>query len=90
MRFVVVLTDDDGMEDKLKAMDKELGLKKVMLSVDNPQGPPKYKIAKDAGVTVLLYNKRKVVKNFAFETGKFEEKDVEAVVSSVKDILPKD
>jgi hypothetical protein len=87
--WVVVLTDDDKMEDKLKELAKKEKLKKVVLAVDSTQGPPSFKIAKDADVTVLLYEKKKVKKNFAFEKGKLTDKDVDAVVAAVQDILPK-
>src|SRR5581483_9560537 len=80
--WVVVLTDDDKMEDKLKELAQKEKLKKVVLAVDGTQGPPSFKIAKDADVTVLLYEKKKVKKNFAFEKGKLTDKDVDAVVAA--------
>lgn len=86
--FVVIMSDDDKLEEQLKAMAEKEKLKKVVLCIDNPNGPPKYKIAKDADVTVLLYKKQTVEKNFAFEKGKMTEKDVEEIVKSVTTILP--
>ena len=87
--FVVILSDDDKMEDKLKELAKKENLKKVVLTLDSPQGPPKLKIAKDADVTVLLYQKKRVTNNFAYEKGKFAETDVDAVVGAYKDIAKK-
>ena len=86
--FVVLMTDDDKAEEKLKALAETETLKKVILTVDNPAGPKAYKIAKDADTTVLLYAKKSVKKNFAFEKGKLTEKDADEVAGSVKDILP--
>jgi hypothetical protein len=89
--FVVFLTDDeDKMSKQLKEMAEKEKIKKVVLCIDNPQGPPKYKIAKEADVTVLYYTKRKVAKNFAFEAGKMTEKDVTKVIDELKSILPED
>jgi hypothetical protein len=87
--FAVILSDDDKMEDKLKDLAKKEDLKKLVLTLDSPQGPPKLKIAKDADVTVILYEKKKVTKNFAFEKGKFGDKDVEAIVDAYKEIAKK-
>ncbi len=87
--FVVLLSDDDKMEAKLKELAEKANLKKLVLAVDGPQGPPRLKIAKDADVTVLLYEKKKVKKNFAFEKGKLTDKDADAIVAAVKEILPK-
>jgi hypothetical protein len=86
--FVVLLSDDDKMEGKLKELAENEKLKKVVLTLDSPQGPPKYKIAKDADVTVILYDKKKVKKNFAYEKGKMTDKEVDAVLVAVKEILP--
>ena len=89
--FVVILTDDDDkVSAKLKEMADKEKIKKVILCVDNPQGPPKYKIAKDAEVTVLFYTKRKVVKNFAFEANKMTEADITKIVADLKAILPEE
>ena len=85
---VIILSDDDKTEGKLKELAETLKLKKVVLGVENPQGPSKYEIAKDADVTVLMYVKKTVKKNFAFEAGKLDEKAAETVAAAVKDILP--
>jgi hypothetical protein len=86
--FVVLLTDDDKAEEKLKALAEKEKLEKVILTVDNPAGPKAYKIAEDADTTVLLYTKRTIKKNFAYEKGKLTEKDAGEIAESVKDILP--
>src|SRR5262245_60411402 len=67
--FIVFLTDDEKAPDNLKALAEKEGIKKLIVSVDNPTGPPAYKIAKDADVTVVLYNNRKVEANHAFRKG---------------------
>ena len=87
--FVVILTDDEAkMEEKLKALIEKEKIKKVMLATDGPAGPSNYKIAKDAEVTVLLYAKKTVKVNLAFEKGKLDDKAIEKVLASVKEILP--
>lgn len=87
--FVVLMTDDEPkMEEKLKALIEKEKIKKVMLATDGPTGPASYKIAKDAEVTVVLYAKKTVKVNLAFEKGKLDDKAIEKVLESVKEILP--
>ena len=73
--WVVFLTDDPGkIEPKRKELAQKEGIKKTMLGLESQQGPPGYNLAKDADVTVVLYKSRKVVKTFAFEKGKLDDK----------------
>jgi archaellum component FlaG (FlaF/FlaG flagellin family) len=86
--FVVLMTDDDKMEDALKKMAEKEGLKKVVLTIDNPTGPPKWKIEKDADVTVILYAKNTVKESMAFEKGKLDDKAIEKVIAGLDSIKP--
>ena len=88
--FVVLLTDDpDEADKKLKAFAKEHGIMNVPLSVfDGPAGPEKYKIAKDAEVTVHLWVGPKEVKaNHAFAKGKLDKKGIVGVIKDTTKIL---
>ena len=87
--FVVVLTDDgDQTAEKLKAMAKECGIKKVPLTVvESPSGPPAYKIARDADVTVMLWHRTEVKANHVFTKGGMTEDDVKAIVADLPKIL---
>lgn len=87
--FIVMLSDDkDKMETDLKKLAEKEGLKKVVLTIDSAAGPSAYKIDKDAAVTVLLYTKQTVKKNFAFKKGELDDKKVEEVVKELPAILP--
>jgi|SRR4051812_43432656 hypothetical protein len=86
--FVVFLSDDEGLEKKLKDVADKESIKKTVLSIDNPAGPKGYNIPKDADVTVVLYNKRTVKANHAFKKGELKDKDVEEIVKEVQKILP--
>ena len=91
--FAIFLTDDgDAMEAKLKSLaEKEKISENVPLAVvEDVAGPEAYKINKDADVTVILYAKGQVVKNFAFKAGQLKEKDVKAIVAELPKILPSD
>jgi hypothetical protein len=84
--FVVFCTDDDKAETKLKTLVDSNKIEKTILSIDNPQGPPKYKVSPDAEVTVVLYKEHMVKANHAFKKGEFKEADIEKVLADVTKI----
>lgn len=89
--FVVFLASDDDakkMEVSLPEYAKKENIKSLVLAIDNVAGPQAYNIAKDAEVTVVLYNKRTVKANYAFRKGELNEKAVEAIVKDIPKILP--
>jgi archaellum component FlaG (FlaF/FlaG flagellin family) len=82
------MTDDDKTEDGLKKMAEKEGIKKVVLAIDNPNGPPKWKVEKEADVTVYLYVKGTVKQSFAFEKSKLDDKAIESVIAGLSSIKP--
>lgn len=88
--FVVFLTDSrEKLEPQLKELAAKEKIENVPLTiVESVAGPEKYKIAKDADVTVILYNKGKSEANFAFGKGKLDEKGVKDVVAAIPKIAP--
>src|SRR3954447_8355510 len=82
--FVVLMTDDDKAESKLKDLAKAEKIDKVLLMVDNPAGPKSLKIAKEADVTVVLYTQKSVKKTLTFEKGKLTDKAADDVAAAVK------
>ncbi|MBX9677925.1 MAG: hypothetical protein K2X38_04110 [Gemmataceae bacterium] len=86
--FVVFLNDDEKMEGKLKEMAEKEKVKNVVLAIDNPAGPDGYEINKDADVTVVLYNKRKVEVNHAYRKGELNTAAIEKIISELPKILP--
>lgn len=85
--YAVFCSDREGLADALKSVAQKHGLKKLVLSIDNPQGPEKYKISKDADVTVLLYNEFTVRANHTFRNGELNEKAITNVVADVSKIV---
>ena len=86
--FVVFLSDDENLADSLKALAEKTGIKSCVLSIDNPAGPKGYAVAKEADVTVVLYNKRKVMANHAFQKGQLNAAAIEKVLADIPKILP--
>ena len=87
--FVVLLTDDaDAGAKQLEKLAKDKGIKNVPLTIfDGAAGPNSYKIAKDAAVTVLYWNKSRVQANHAFAAGKMTSDDVKKVAADTSKIL---
>jgi hypothetical protein len=86
--FVVFLSDSEALPNQLKKMATDAGLRKVVLSIDNPAGPRGYNVARDADVTVVLYTDRQVKANHAFKKGELNSAAVGRIVGDLKKILP--
>ena len=84
--YVVFLSDEEKLEDKLKEFANKAGLKKIVLSIDTPTGPAKYKINKDADVTVLLYTQRETKVNHTFRKGELNEKAIQTIIQDISKI----
>ena len=82
---VIFLSSEDNIKDSVSNMQKDAGVKNVSLAVDGPKGPEAYKVSKDADVTVILYNKKKVVANHSFD--KFDSEGVEKVAGSLSRLM---
>jgi hypothetical protein len=87
--FVVFLSDDEEKTAKqLKALVAEQGIKHVPLTIGEiPTGPPAYKIAKDADITVMMWKGTKVLVNHAYSKGKMTEADVKTIISELPKVL---
>jgi hypothetical protein len=89
--FIVFLGDDEALKKKVKELaDKENIRDMILTTMSTPSGPPKYKLAKDAHVTVVLYVDSKVAANFAFAAGQLDDKAVEKILKDLAKILPKE
>jgi hypothetical protein len=86
--FVVFMSDEEKLKDKLKTVAEKEKIKNTVLTIDSPSGPSGYDIPKDADVTVVLYTKRNVKSNFAFRKGELKDADIEKIVADIEKILP--
>ena len=82
--WMTVLGEKTMSIDALGKWAKEQGLTAVPTGVfDDPVGPPSFKLAADADVTVLLFLDRKVTANYAFHTGDLDDSAAKAVGEAV-------
>jgi hypothetical protein len=54
---------------------------------EDVEGPPSYRLSRDAEATVLLFVRQKVVANFAFRAGEMTPRAREEVVKSIPKLL---
>jgi hypothetical protein len=87
--YAVFCSDKETVPAQLKELAEKSKLQSLVLSVDNPAGPKDYSIAKDADVTVLLYNNYTVRANHSFRAGELRDADVARIVADVTKITEK-
>jgi hypothetical protein len=87
---VFLTSDSKATEAKLKELVQKANLSdNVPLVIpEDPATLKPYKVHPDADVTVVLYRRYKVLDNFAFKAGEFQEKDVKAIIATLPNIIP--
>jgi hypothetical protein len=79
--------DQSGYDPLVVRWAKKHAIRNVPLGVfEDVEGPPSYKLSRDAEVTVLLCVKQKVVRNFAFRPGELTDARVDAVLKAVPEL----
>src|SRR4051794_1801265 len=89
--WVTILHEDQSkLDDDVLKWAKKHAVKATPVGVfEDTDGPPSYKLHKDADVTVLLAVKQKVVVNFAFKAGEMKDKQVKEILDSLTKIAEK-
>ncbi|MEZ6143679.1 MAG: hypothetical protein R3B84_24205 [Zavarzinella sp.] len=75
--WLTVLGEKTISQDELGKWTKETGLKSTPTGVfDDPVGPPAYLLAEQADITILMFNNKKVVHNYALKVDQLTEKQL--------------
>jgi hypothetical protein len=87
--WITFLGDDSKeLQEKVVKWGRTNGLSNLDLGVfEDADGPPSYKLAADADVTVILFVKRKVVADFAFRTGELTDERIAEVLKAVPTLV---
>jgi hypothetical protein len=87
--WITFLHEDQlNFDPKLVAWSQKLALRRLPVGTyEDTVGPPSYRLARDAEVTVILFVKQKVVANFAFRTGELNDDQVAKVVQALLEIV---
>jgi hypothetical protein len=88
--WVTFLHDDQsGFDPQVVKWGTAQAIRNVPLAVfEDVVGPPSYLLSRDADVTVLLFVKQKVVRNFAFRTGELTDERAAEVLKALPAIVP--
>lgn len=74
--------------DALAKWAQKSGVKSAPVGAfEDADGPPSYKLNKEADVTVILFVKQKAVANFAFRAGELDDKAIEKVMKAVPQLF---
>ena len=87
--WITFLHEDQlSLDAKVVQWSQKYALRNVPLGVfEDVGGPPSYRLAADADVTVLLFVKQKVVANFALRAGELKEQKIEEVLRTLPRIV---
>jgi hypothetical protein len=87
--WVTFLADNQtDLDPKVVRWSQDHALRNLPAGVfEDPVGPPSYRLANDADVTVLLFVKQKVVANFAFRTGELTDAKAAEVVKAIPRLI---
>lgn len=87
--FVIFINDDpDTIEPKIESLARDQKLTGTPLTlIEGVQGPPEYKVAKDAAVTVMMWVEGELKVNRAFAKGKLDSAAVKQLVGETSKIL---
>jgi hypothetical protein len=89
--FVVFCSDDPGLQQQLQDLIAKEGLKHVVLSLsrNKAQGPPRYRVAREAELTLVVYDPRElVVANYVLDSVDLTPDRADDIVKSMKKVLP--
>jgi hypothetical protein len=90
--YIIFQNNSEGLDARLRAIAEKESLKRVSLCIGPV--PDQYEIAKDADVTIVIYNpgtrpNQKVMSNFALRKGQLTPAKTEAIVKAFAAVLPK-
>jgi hypothetical protein len=82
--------DQTAWDGKIGAWARQHGVKQVPLGVfEDEVGPPTYRLAREADITILLANKKSVVANFAFRAKELNDDAIATIIKSVDALVKK-
>jgi hypothetical protein len=87
--WVTFLSDDQpALDPQVVQWSQKYALRQLPLGVfEDAGGPPSYRLARDADVTVLCFVKQKVVANFAYRSGELTDDRIADVVKALPQII---
>jgi len=87
--WVTFLSNDQpALDPQVVEWGKKHAIRQMPIGVfESEGGPPSYRLARDADITVLLFVKKKVVANFAFRSGELNDERIAEVLKAMPRII---
>ena len=80
--------DQAGQDAKVVRWAQQHAIRNVPIGIfEDAGGPPSYRLARDADVTILLFVRRQVVCNFAFRSDELAGRHIDEVVKALTSIV---
>jgi hypothetical protein len=83
----IFCNESENLPAQLGQIVKQKNLSQTILATYTADGPPRYKIAADADVTVLLYSHYTVKANHSFKKGELTESNIATILADLPLIL---
>jgi hypothetical protein len=88
--MTILHEDQAGLDAKVVEWAKKHAVSTIPIGVfEDVVGPPSYRLARDADVTILLSVKQKVVFNFAYRAGELTDARIDEVLQAVGELIKK-
>jgi hypothetical protein len=89
--YVLFMNNGKGLDERLRRLAEKEAIQHVALGIGVP--PPDYKVAREADVTVVVYNParrggQRVTANFALRKGELTDARIRDIVKALADVLP--
>jgi hypothetical protein len=85
--YAVVCSDAAGLEQQLQSIAQQMQIQKTVLTLYQPGGPERYRLAAEADVTVLLYSHFTVKANHAFKADELNDAAMDALLADLGKML---
>lgn len=90
--YVIFIDNAEGLDKKIRETAEKEGIKHAAFGIGDV--PNSYAVAKEADVTVVVYNpgrrnKQNVKANFALRQGELTDAKVDDIVKAISDVLPR-
>ena len=86
--FVKLISSNSSQVRAAVHYNQRLSLKHTILSIDKPEGPDGFAVAKEAELTVVLYANYVVKANHAFRKEEVTNKAIDQVLADLPKIVP--
>jgi hypothetical protein len=86
--FVIFLNEDPGLKTQLQDLIARESVKRVVLTTHKAQAPSRYRIAREAELTVVIYrHDNDVIANFVLDAEELAERS-DDIMKALRKVLP--